>query len=102
MVGGYSYRNGTFQKRPCLVPSGPQNTHRSSDGLSRQRHVNAKSLEEDCEPTAVLSPWHSNLFHSMLRAIDSQNTGMQQGLELATVEVSPLTLGSMIVARQRL
>ena len=92
----FAPRNGTFHNRPCLVPFRPQNTHCASDGLSRQQDLNGKSLEENREPTALCSPWHLNLLHSMLRTIDSRNTGVQQSLELATVKVPPLPLRGMI------
>ena len=54
-----------------------------------------------CAPTAFLGPWHLNLFDTMLRTVDSRDTGVQESLELTAVRVSPLSLRSILVAEQR-
>ncbi|GDX97244.1 hypothetical protein LBMAG47_29090 [Planctomycetia bacterium] len=43
---------------------------------------------------------HLDLHHSVLRALDPWDTGMDQRVELAGVEMLPLPLGGVVVAGQ--
>jgi len=45
-----------------------------------------------------LRPRHLDLHHSVVWELDSWDTGMDQGVELAGVEMPPLPLRGMVVA----
>jgi hypothetical protein len=99
-VANLAHGNCSSRIRTGKFPFCEQNAQCTRDGVSRQQDLNGELLGENCEPTALISPWHSNLYHSMPRTIDLRDTGVQQGLELAAVKVPPLPLGSVVMARQ--
>ena len=85
---------------PGLVPTDPQQFAGPLGRLARPQRLNDEPLHEQREPAAFLRPGNRHLHHSMLRALDPRNPGVQMRLQLARVQVSPRPLRRMVVARQ--
>lgn len=79
---------------PSLVPVGLQNLHCFGQRLRCQ------PLEENCETAALFGPRHVFLLDAMLRSIHPRHGSMQNGLKLATVQMPPTPLRSVIVTGQ--
>lgn len=91
-----------FQDVPGLLPFRPRNGHRPGDRLSGQENVDGQPLKEYRVTTPFRGPRHVDLFHAMLGAFHAWHVCVQDGLELATVQMPPLAIRHMVKTCQRL
>jgi hypothetical protein len=61
------------------------------------QHLDGETLKEQCEAGMRLSPWQSHLSDSVLRADNPWRPGMQEGLKLTAVQMSPHSFFGMIM-----
>jgi hypothetical protein len=85
---------------PGLVPGDADERAGSLHGLARLKDIDHEPLHEEREAAVRLRPRHLDLHHSVLRALDPWDTGMDERVELAGVEMPPLPLGGVVVAGQ--
>jgi len=85
---------------PSLIPGDADKGAGSLHGLARLEDVDHKPLHEKSEAAVGLRPRNLDLHHSVLGALDPRDTGMDERVELAGVEMPPLPLGRMVVAGQ--
>jgi hypothetical protein len=83
---------------PGLVPTDAKNQPARLDSGVAQ-YLNGETLKEQGETSMWLSPWQLHLPDSVLRADNPRRPGMQKGLKLTTVQMSPHSFFGMIVQR---
>ena len=98
---GFSHEpalNCPFKDVPGLVPADTEDPPGGLDAGSRQ-DTNREALEQHREPGVGLSPWELDLTDAVLRTLDPGRIGMEKGLKLTAVQMTPDPLSSVIVER---
>jgi hypothetical protein len=85
---------------PSLIPGDADERAGSLHGLAGLEGIDYEPLHEQSEAAVRLGPRNLDLHNSVLRALDPWNTGMDECVELAGVEMPPLPLGGVVVAGQ--
>ena len=100
LLAGRPAGNGSLEDVPGLIPTDADEGAGSLHGLTGLEAVDHEPLHEQREAAVGLCPRHLDLYHSVLRALDPWNTGMDERVELAGVQMPPLPLGGVVVAGQ--
>ncbi|MCQ5374775.1 MAG: hypothetical protein NO515_07195, partial [Candidatus Methanomethylicia archaeon] len=87
-LAGSPAANGTVHDPPRLVPGDAQDL-RGLLNRARPEEIDRQAFEEFGELGAWLSPGDDHLAGTVGRAIDPWHPGMDEGLELAAVEMTP-------------
>src|SRR4030066_1250601 len=81
---------------PRLVPTDPQNPSRPQD-VTLPKYIDRQPLKQQREPRTLLGPRQSHLPYPMLSAVNPRGAGMKKRLKLATVQMTPRPLRSMVI-----
>jgi hypothetical protein len=92
--------NSSFDDMPGCIPLKSQDRHSSFDRLSHLKDLNSEPFEKHRESAMWLCPRHGSRLDAVLRAIHSRHSSLEYRLELAGVQMPPLTLFTVIVAGQ--
>jgi hypothetical protein len=85
-----------LHQRPSFIPGDAQDAGGALD-VGRKQHLDRQYLEKMREAAARICPGHTNLAYPMFGARHSRRAGMQEGQELAAVQVPPHPLGQMVI-----
>jgi hypothetical protein len=77
---------------PCLLGV--------ANGGALAQHIDDQAFHEQGEAPFGLGPRHFDLKHAVLRAFHARDSGMEEGLELAGIEVTPCSRLGMIPTSQ--
>ena len=83
---------------PGLILGDVQQLAGPLDRLASQKHIDDKPFHKNGETSVGFSPRNLDLNDTMLLATDPGNTGMDQCLKLAGIQMPPSSSGGMIVA----
>jgi len=97
---GESTAHSPLKDRSRLIPADANQGAGSLHGLTRLENVDDESHHEESEATMGLRPRHRHLHEAVLRTFRSRDAGMDEGLKLAGVQVSPGSLWGVVVAEQ--
>jgi len=100
LLAGPPAGDGALEDVPRLIPVDTDERAGSLHRLAGLEDIDHEPFHEQGEAAVGLRPRHLDLHHSVLRALDPWNTGMDQRVELAGVEMPPLPLGGVVVAGQ--
>jgi hypothetical protein len=81
-----------------LIPRDVQQLAGPLDRLASQKHIDDKPFHKNGETPVRFSLGNLDLNDTMLLATDPANTGMDQCLKLAEIQMPPSSSGGMIVA----
>ncbi len=94
--------DSSFHNAPSLIP---RNTHQPAspfNGRAFCQNINDQSFHEQSETRTRFSPEYIDLPSAMLGAINSGNSCMDEGFELARIQMPPNPFFGMIPACQLL
>ncbi len=83
--------DGALHDAVRLVPTETEDA-RGTENVGLPEHVDGEAFEQQREPRPWLGPRDADLPHAVLVTPDARNAGVQDGLELATVQVPPRSL----------
>jgi hypothetical protein len=83
LLAGEPAGDGSLEDVPGLIRGDTDERANSLQGLTSPEDVDHKSLHEQGKAAVRLRPRHLDLHHSVLRALDPWDTGMDQRVELA-------------------
>ena len=100
LLSGLPPPDGSVHDVPGLIPADPHEPAGAGHGGALAQHIDDQALHEQGEAPFGLGPRHFHLKHAVLRALHARNPGMEEGLELAGIEVTPYPGLGMITTSQ--
>jgi len=100
LLPGLPSSDSSIHDVPGLIPADPHEPAGAGHGGTLAQHIDDQTLHEQGKTPFSLGPRHFHLKHAVLGALDARNPGMEEGLELAGVEVTPHPRLGMIPASQ--
>ena len=92
--------DGSFKDVPGLIPGDANERAGSIHVMAGLENVDHQTFHEQGEAAVRLRPRNHDLYRFVLRALGPWDEGMDDCVELAGVEMPPLSLGGMVVAGQ--